>query len=99
MSTTISHGKQIISKLSGLHSNRRNRYVKSTFFTRNSPLAWFRWAIGGPYPDGKNYKPEGYKIFEIGPVKLENQGQAECEAGRDRLMNSNRGGCPFAFAR
>jgi hypothetical protein len=66
--------------------------------TRNSPTAWFRWAIGGPYPDGKQYKSEGYKIFEVGPAKLENQGVAECEATRDRLMNSNRGGCPFAFA-
>jgi hypothetical protein len=75
-----------------------NRYVKPTFFTRNSPLAWFRWAIGGPYPDGKNYKPEGYKIFEVGPEKLEKYGLAECEAARDKLMEGNRGGCPFAFA-
>ncbi|KAH8731229.1 hypothetical protein GQ44DRAFT_699548 [Phaeosphaeriaceae sp. PMI808] len=73
-------------------------YVKSTFFTRNSPLAWFRWLIGGPYPDGKNYKPEGYKIFEVGPEKLEGQGLTECEATKDKLMNINRGGCPFAFA-
>jgi hypothetical protein len=75
-----------------------NRYVKPTFLTRNSPLAWFRWAIGGPYPDGKNYKPEGYKIFEVGPEKLEKLGLAECEAARDKLMEGNRGGCPFAFA-
>jgi hypothetical protein len=73
-------------------------YVKPTWFTRNSPQAWFRWAIGGPFPDGKNYKSEGYKIFEVGPTKLENQGHAECEAIKDRLMKSNRGACPFAFA-
>ncbi|KAJ4367692.1 hypothetical protein N0V83_007277 [Neocucurbitaria cava] len=72
-------------------------YVKSTFLVRNSPLAWFRWAIAGPYPDGKRYKPEGYKIFEVGPKKLENHGQEECKATRDRLMASNRGRCPFAF--
>lgn len=74
-------------------------YVKPTFFTRNSPMAWFRWAIGGPYPDGQRYKPEGYKIFEIGPQKLEGKGVEECEAIRDDLMASGRGGCPFAFAK
>ncbi|KAL5116727.1 hypothetical protein ACEQ8H_005339 [Pleosporales sp. CAS-2024a] len=73
-------------------------YVKPSFFARHSPFAWFRWAIGGPYPDGKQYKPEGYRIYEVGPAKLENQGAAECEAIKDRLMSSNRGGCPFAFA-
>ncbi|KAF2131317.1 hypothetical protein P153DRAFT_355128 [Dothidotthia symphoricarpi CBS 119687] len=73
-------------------------YVKATFFSRNSPLAWFRWAIGGPYPDGKMYKPEGYKIFEIGPKKLEKSGLGECEATRDRLLSGERGRCPFAFS-
>ena len=80
-----------------MYAKYQDRYVKSTFLTRNSPLAWFRWAIGGPYPDGKHYKPEGYKIFEIGPKKLENHGQEECKATRDRLMASNRGTCPFAL--
>ncbi|KAH7085848.1 hypothetical protein BKA63DRAFT_529405 [Paraphoma chrysanthemicola] len=74
-------------------------YVKPTFFVRNSPLAWFRWAIGGPYPDGKNYKPEGYKIFELGPKKLEGHGVEECEAIKERLLSANRVGCPFAFAK
>ncbi|KAH7385760.1 hypothetical protein BKA66DRAFT_511571 [Pyrenochaeta sp. MPI-SDFR-AT-0127] len=70
-------------------------YVKSTFLTRHSPLAWFRWAIGSPFPDGKRYKPEGYRIFELGPKKLENHGQDECKATLDQLMRSKRGGCPF----
>jgi hypothetical protein len=74
-------------------------YVKPTFFSRHSPLAYFRWAIGGPYPDGKNYKPEGYKIFEIGPARLEGHGEKECQATLDKLMESNRGGCPFAFSK
>jgi hypothetical protein len=72
-------------------------YVKPTFFARYEPLAWFRWAMGRPYPDGRHYKPEGYKIFEVGPKKLENQGQEECKAMRDRLMASNRGRCPFVI--
>jgi len=74
-------------------------YVKPTFWARNSPLAWFRWAIGGPYPDGKHYKPEGYKLFEVGPQKMEGMGADECEDMMQRLMKSGRGGCPFAVAR
>lgn len=74
-------------------------YVKPTFFTRHSPLAYFRWVIGGPYPDGKNYKPEGYKIFEVGPKRLEGQGEEECQDTLNKLMKEDRGGCPFAFAK
>lgn len=72
-------------------------YVKPTLFTRYSPLSWIKWIMGRPYPDGINYKPSGYKIFEIGPKKLENHGQKECSEIRDRLMNSDRGRCPFAI--
>lgn len=72
-------------------------YVQPTFFTRNSPSSWFRWAIGRPYPDGKNFKPEGYRMFEVGPQKLENIGQEQCKATCDKLMNAGRGGCPFGF--
>lgn len=74
-------------------------YVKPDFWTRNSVSSWMRWAVGRPYPDGKNYKPEGYHIFEVGPEKQEKMGRAECKETRDRLMKEGRGGCPFAFAR
>ncbi|KAF2833287.1 hypothetical protein CC86DRAFT_7713 [Ophiobolus disseminans] len=74
-------------------------YVKPTFLVRNSPLAWLRWAIGGPYPDGKNYKPQGYKIFEVGPERLEGKGVEECEEILGKLMGSATGGCPFAVGR
>jgi hypothetical protein len=71
-------------------------YVKPTFFARHSPLSWFRWVIGGSYPgDGRQYKPEGYKIFEVGPKKLEGKGVEVCAGMRDRLLGSGRGGCPF----
>ncbi|KAL1604661.1 hypothetical protein SLS59_003856 [Nothophoma quercina] len=73
-------------------------YIKPTFLARNSPLAWVRWAVGKPYPNGKDYKCEGYKIFEVGPKKLEGHGIDECEATRDRLLASDRGRCPFAFS-
>ncbi|KAF3047896.1 hypothetical protein E8E11_009537 [Didymella keratinophila] len=72
-------------------------YIKPTFLERNSLLAWVRWAVGKPYPNGKDYKPQGYKIFEVRPEKLEGHGLDECEATRDRLMSSDRGRCPFAF--
>jgi hypothetical protein len=73
-------------------------YHKSTLYTRNSPVAWFRWAIGAPYPgDGKQYNSEGYDIFEVGPQKLVKHGREECMETKDRLMASDRGRCPFAF--
>ncbi|KAJ4380564.1 hypothetical protein N0V86_003923 [Didymella sp. IMI 355093] len=73
-------------------------YIKPTFSERYSLLAWVRWAVGKPYPNGKDYKPQGYKIFEVGPEKLEGHGLDECKAIRDRLMGSDRGRCPFAFS-
>ncbi|KAF2019087.1 hypothetical protein BU24DRAFT_112336 [Aaosphaeria arxii CBS 175.79] len=74
-------------------------YVKPTFFVRNSPSSWLRWAIGRPYPDGKNYKPEGYDILEVGPPSKEKVGRAQCEATRDKLLAADRGRCPFAFSK
>jgi hypothetical protein len=73
-------------------------YVQPTFFTRYSIDSWVRWATGRPYPDGKNFKPEGYRIFEVGPKKQEGRGEKDCEATRDRLMDGRRGGCPFGFS-
>jgi hypothetical protein len=71
-------------------------YFKLTLFARYSPLSWFPWAIGGSYPgDERQYKPEGYKIFEVGPKEFEGKGVKECERMRDRLLVSGRGGCSF----
>ncbi|KAF1951475.1 hypothetical protein CC80DRAFT_575359 [Byssothecium circinans] len=72
-------------------------YIKADFWTRNSPTSWIRWALGRAHPDGKQYKPEGYNIFDAGPVKLEGKGLVECTETYERLMNTPRGGCPFAF--
>jgi hypothetical protein len=74
-------------------------YIEPTFLTRYSPITLLRRFLGRPYPDGKNYKPAGYKIMELGPKKLEKMGQEECEVTRQRLMGGGRGGCPFAVAR
>ncbi|KAH6615010.1 hypothetical protein C7974DRAFT_320671 [Boeremia exigua] len=73
-------------------------YVKPTFAARNSPLAWLRWVFGKPHPNGKDYKPQGYTIFEVGPEKLEGRGLDECKANRDQLLSKDRGRCPFAFS-
>lgn len=73
-------------------------YVKPTFTARYSPFAWLRWVAGKPYPNGKNYKPQGYNIFEVGPEKLEGKGIEECKATRDRLMEGDRGRCPYAVS-
>jgi hypothetical protein len=70
-------------------------YIKPTFWARNSPSSWLRWAQGKPYPDGKNYAPEGYNILDIGPKKLEGKGREECEKMRDEFMDGRRSGCPF----
>lgn len=71
-------------------------YVAATWWARNEPTAWLRWATGKPYPDGKNYSPEGYRMFEVGPKKYEKMGKSECLGTKERLMGAQRGGCPFA---
>ncbi|KAF2108532.1 hypothetical protein BDV96DRAFT_652783 [Lophiotrema nucula] len=73
-------------------------YVKPTFLQQYGLAAWFRWALGKPYPDGKKYKPEGFSHFEVGPEKFEKHGLKEFEATRDRLI-SERVGCPFAVSK
>jgi hypothetical protein len=70
-------------------------YVKPTFLTRNSPRSWIAWATGMPYPDGRNYKPQGYDVYEVGPPSLEGKGREWCEGVTERLMGEGRGGCPF----
>lgn len=70
-------------------------YIKPTFFTRNSMDSWRRWITGRPYPNGRDFKPEGYTLLEVGPPKLEKSGLKECEKTRDRLMGAQRGRCPF----
>ena len=94
----MSHGNHFRPSHADIDVNWERRYVKPTYFARYSPLAWVRWAVGKPYPNGKDYKCEGYKIFEVGPKKLEGYGIDECVATRDRLLASDRGRCPFAFS-
>lgn len=73
-------------------------YCESNWKSRNTPQSWVKWLIGRPIPDGKNYKPEGYLIPEIGPNSLSGTGKEEFEATRAKLTKQNRGGCPFVGA-
>jgi hypothetical protein len=71
-------------------------YVKPTFWARYRPAVWYKWATGKPYPDGKNWQPEGYHMFGVGPKKFENSGHDKCAEIQDELMSKPRTGCPFA---
>ncbi|KAF2637956.1 hypothetical protein P280DRAFT_456668 [Massarina eburnea CBS 473.64] len=72
-------------------------YVPADGWNWLSPLEWFRWATGRAVPNGKQYKPTGFKISEIGPAKMEGKGIEECSEEFNRLMSAPRGACPFAF--
>jgi hypothetical protein len=43
--------------------------------------------------------PQGYIIQEIGPVNIIGKGLKECDEGTRRLMEADRGGCPFAVSK
>jgi len=73
-------------------------YCESNWKSRNTLQAWMKWLGGKPIPDGKNYKPEGYLIPEIGPKSMSGKGEEEFEVTRTKLTKQNRGGCPFVSA-
>jgi len=70
-------------------------YHENSWKSRNTLQSWIKWLGGKPIPDGKNYKPEGYLIPEIGPNNLFGKGNEEFEATKAKLTKQNRGGCPF----
>lgn len=71
-------------------------YVKPTFWSRWGPEALFTRLTGGlvPSADGQ-YAPQGYKIENLGPVRLEGKGAEEMEKEVQRIR-AQRGGCPMA---
>lgn len=42
------------------------------------------------------YRPEGYRIAELGPVSLEGKGIDEMQGAKQRIMTSFQG-CPFSY--
>ena len=57
------------------------------------------WYGGGALPGdkGDTFAPKGFLFAEVGPSALRNKGVEEMDEDQDRLMRSDRGGCPFAL--
>ena len=74
-------------------------YVKPSFEARWAPRAWLTWILRRKLPgdDGNKYAPEGYTFDEVGPVAVKGKGNAEMAITRSRLIQQNRGGCPFSM--
>ena len=73
-------------------------YVKPTLTRRWGPGAWMTRLLGYAVPGdtGDKYSPQGYSFAEIGPKYLSGKGVKEMDENRTRLVNANRGGCPFS---
>ncbi|KAI9750667.1 MAG: hypothetical protein M4579_006363 [Chaenotheca gracillima] len=75
-------------------------YVKPTFLRRCGLGAWMTWVLGGTLPgdQGDKFRPQGYEIAELGPVRLEKLGKKEGVIETNRLREKRGGGgCPFGM--
>jgi hypothetical protein len=74
-------------------------YVEPSLRRRWNLNSWLLWLTGGHVPSKSTpeYRPEGYRIQELGPVQLEGKGLKEMEAARDVI--SKLQGCPFHMKR
>ncbi|CAF9940553.1 MAG: hypothetical protein ALECFALPRED_008712 [Alectoria fallacina] len=72
-------------------------YVKPTVLKRFEPRAWKNWIMGLPVPgdEGDKYRPNGYKIPEIGPDFMRGKGADFMRASKERLVGERMKGCPF----
>lgn len=70
-------------------------YIKPTLMRRFKFNSWLLWLTGGYLPsnDQPQYRPEGYKINELGPTSLEGKGLDEMENAK--LAISKAQGCPM----
>jgi hypothetical protein len=71
-------------------------YIAPTFWTRWGPGALLRRLLGGSVPGDPAFRPEGYKIEDIGPSAFEGKGVEWME--RDAVMGAvvmPMGKCPF----
>ena len=75
-------------------------YVKSCPQQRWYPSTWLARLLSRKLPgdDGDRYHPEGYEIYEIGPVVPEDKARKEMDDIREQLISQRRGGCPFSVA-
>ena len=70
-------------------------YIKPTMARRWSPKSCLLWLTGGYVPSEtyREYRPEGYKIAEIGPVSLEGKDIDEMEIAKVGILRAQK--CPF----
>ena len=71
-------------------------YIEPTWKSRWGLSAWMNWFRGGVLPGDSKYYPEGFLSSEVGPTVLIGKGHDEMEATKERLVRSDRAGCPFA---
>ncbi len=75
-------------------------YIRPSFKRRWGPRAWLTRLVGRKLPgdDGNIYAPEGWTFTELGPQALRSKGIKEMRDDQKRLVEQNRGGCPFRLA-
>ena len=73
-------------------------YIKPTLRRRWGPGAWMTKLLGYKLPgdDGDKYCPEGYTITDVGPEAFSGKGMQDMEKTRFRLVQADRGRCPFS---
>lgn len=72
-------------------------YIKPTLTRRWNLKSWILWLAGGYVPSASHpeYRPEGYRIAELGPVSLEGRGINEMQGAKQRILTKFQG-CPFS---
>ena len=70
-------------------------YIKPTLARRWHLKSCLLWLTGGYIPSekGRRFRPEGYRILDLGPVSLEGKGTVEMEAAKVTIRSMQ--GCPF----
>ena len=75
-------------------------YIKPSWERRWLRLnSWLLWLTGGYVPSitQNEYRPEGCKLAELGPVRFEGKGKEEMDAAREAIAKMQK--CPFHVRR
>ncbi|KAM0794591.1 hypothetical protein BDR22DRAFT_883404 [Usnea florida] len=72
-------------------------YVKPSLWNRYGPMVWMTWILGLPVPgdEGDRYRPNGYKIPEVGPDSMRGKGVDFMRTSKERLEGQRQRRCPF----
>lgn len=70
-------------------------YIKPTMLRRWGWKSWLLWLTGSYVPSSNKpeFRPEGYKIPDLGPAVFEGKGREEMEAAKTAILRMQ--GCPF----